>query len=164
MDIRWRQISRDFNRFLQNYRRLHNQKVQYLRVIEKHKDGYPHVHAILQFPNAVISIRNTKYFERKLYNKWKALWIHGHSDYQRPRKDRIGTLTYILKYLIKNTTKKTIWKKILKNTNPTITKTVKDVTVHTVENKIKLNGVKLGTWSRDFDWEPFYVKVIPSTH
>ncbi len=152
MDIRWRQISRDFNRFLQNFRRLHNQKVQYLRVIEKHKDGYPHVHAILQFPFATISINDTRYFERTLYRKWKTLWKGGHSDYQRPRVSGMGTISYIIKYLVKNTTAKTIWKKLL----PKPTKI--GITAKSAEEPTKLNGIKLCTWSRGFDWEPFKIE------
>ncbi len=73
MEKRWKTISRDFNRYYQEFRRFHAGKAEYLRVIEKHKDGYPHIHIIIQFPNAIIRIRNTKYFDRTLYKKWKAV-------------------------------------------------------------------------------------------
>ncbi len=160
MDIRWRQISRDFNRFLQNFRRLHNQKVQYIRVIEKHKDGYPHVHAILQFPNATIRITNIRYFERTLYRKWKNLWKGGHSDYQKPRKTAMDTISYVMKYCLKNTTRKTVWKKILSPLEPGRPKephSMSGITVISAEEPTKLYGIKICTWSRNFDWKPFKI-------
>lgn len=57
-----------------------------------------------------------------------------------------------MKYLLKNTTRKTVWKKILGKPNIT---TKKIVTVSLKTDPVKINGIKLCTWSRDFDWEPF---------
>jgi len=151
---RWKQAPNDFNRYIQKFRRLHNSPLQYLRVVEQHKDGYPHFHIILQFPNACIRIRDLRWFERKLYQNWKTQWTHGHSDYQKPRRNNIGTISYVMKYLLKNTTQKTIWKKILVNTN-TESSAKQQITSAKNVDEVKLNGVKLCTWSRNFDWEPF---------
>jgi len=153
LERRWSTCSRDFNRYLQELRRLHDRKVQYLRVVEKHKDNYPHIHIIIQFPNAIIRVTNSKYFDRTLYKKWKALWQHGHSDYQKPYRSGQGTLSYIIKYLLKNTTQKTIWKKILKLN--TVNTAVKQHGITVNASPVKINGVKLATWSRNFDWTPF---------
>ena len=111
VDERWSGISKDFNRYLQKIRRLHNTKLDYFRVVEKHRDGFPHIHVLLQWENASIRVDNSRYFDKSLYQKWRLLWQHGHSDYQKPRRASLGTLTYILKYLIKNQTQRTIWKR-----------------------------------------------------
>jgi len=161
MEIRWKQTSRDFNRFLQKFRRLHNHKVQYLRVVEKHKDGYPHIHALLQFTNAELRITANRYFDRKLYKTWRTLWTHGHSDLQQPQKTRTGTISYILKYLIKNTTWKTIWKKVLTSqhtTGKTSMRTTQTIYPLVKKEAVTLHGIKLCTWSRNFDWKPFMVE------
>ncbi len=151
----WKTVSSDFNRYLQRFRRSHNEKIQYLRVVERHKDLYPHIHIIIQFPDASIRVRDFRWFDRRIYQTWKALWKRGHSDYQKPRRNKIGTISYMMKYLLKNTTRKTIWKKLLASTSTqtgektysTVT-TVNDISCH-------IHNVKLCTWSRGFDWEPF---------
>ncbi len=169
MELQWNKIGRTFNRFIQEFRRLHHMEVQYLRVIERHKDGYPHAHAILQFPYAVIRVRNTRYFDRTLYKSWKALWKAGHSDYQKPRRSQTGTISYLMKYLTKNTTRKTIWKKLLPprdlfarstTSDDSLTNRSSKEVVHHTKIPIRHEGVKLCTWSRKFDWEPF--KMQPS--
>ncbi len=152
----WEQVSSDFNRYLQRFRRSHNEKIQYLRVVEQHKDLYPHIHIIIQFPNASIRVRDSRWFDRRIYQTWKALWKRGHSDYQKPRRSKIGTISYIMKYLIKNTTSKTIWKKILKDSKPLAKTTQHNITE---QLPVKINGVKLCTWSRNFDWEPFKMQL-----
>lgn len=150
------------------------QKLTIFRVVEQHKDGYPHIHAILQFDAACIMVSNNRYFDNLLYKKWRALWKHGHSDYQKPRNAGSRTLLYTLKYLIKNTTKRTIYKKILpisdegKSATPDKTEYAgsnSDPTSdYTSEPKdpattipVRLHGVKLATWSRDFDFTPFLI-------
>ncbi len=169
---RWLTISKDFNRYIQRFSRLHNIRINYLRVVEEHKDGYPHIHILIQFPDARIRILSSKYFDQDLYAKWRLLWKHGHTDYQRPRSRNLGTLSYILKYLIKNTTAKTIWKKIfvLPATAELLAQppSMKDLPTNVPnmdahasikslsENPTHAHGVKLCTWSRDFDWKPFF--------
>ncbi len=156
MELQWDKIGRTFNRYIQEFRRLHHMEVQYLRVVERHKDGYPHVHAILQFPYAVIHVRDSRYFDRTLYKTWKALWKAGHSDYQKPRRSKQGTISYLMKYLIKNTTRKTVWKKILPKVETTATIHEKVITTQDV----KIGKIKLCTWSRKFDWEPFKMQPL----
>ncbi len=151
----WKTISSDFNRYLQRFRRLHNEEIQYLRVIEQHKDLYPHIHIIIQFPNATIRVRDSRWFDKRIYQTWKTLWKRGHSDYQKPRRNKIGTISYIMKYLVKNTTAKTVWKKIL----PVAQMHKGGAPPSTPPESTKMNGVKLCTWSRNFDWEPFKMQL-----
>ena len=169
----WKRSSKDFNRFLQKYRRLHNTHVQYFRVIEEHKDGYPHVHSLLQFPDARIRVSNSRYFESTLYKKWKSLWLSGHSDYQKPRNGPERAIPYLMKYLLKNQTAKTVWKKILADSvSTTLQEEVSPATnveksslgLHqddssdSILSSTHLNGVKLCSWSRNFDWKPLKAK------
>ena len=106
----WERVSKDFNRYIQNVRRLHTHKVQYLRAVEVHKDGYPHLHAVLRF-RSPLRVNNSRYFDSKLYSKWKSLWRGGLSDFQPPRSKRHPIL-YIIKYASKEShTVKTLWKK-----------------------------------------------------
>lgn len=166
-DTVWQTITNDFNRYHQRLRRLHRIQIEYLRVIEEHRDGYPHIHTLLQYPSACISVENSRYFDRALYSKWKAQWREGHSDYQKPRQGATGTLSYVMKYLIKNQTSKTVWKKVLASCN---VQTVEDSTVNAkkkngrnISNVTRLptrkNGVKLCTWSRGFDFTPFVPRL-----
>lgn len=158
----WQRVSKDYNRYLQKLRRLHNCKIEYLRVVEQHKDSYPHVHALLQYPSAQLRIENHKFFDSTLYKKWKSLWTHGHSDYQKPKRSGSGTISYLMKYLLKNQTAKTIWKKLLPVQIST-PQAVKTAPIETLNAKIEkilahpthLNGVKLASWSRNFDWSHF---------
>lgn len=164
LDERWSTISIHFNRFMQSFRRLHRDNIAYLRVVEEHKDGYPHIHVLLQFPDARIRIENSRYFDKELYERWRLLWKHGHTDYQKPRSQGTGTLSYVLKYLIKNQTSKTIWKKCLpvnadvnisKDQNTTISSA--NDTDASVNHPTRLHGVKLASWSRNFDFSPFVI-------
>ncbi len=166
---RWQHCSSHFNRYIQKIRRLHSCSIEYFRVVEEHQDTFPHVHTLLQFPDARIRIENIKFFDQALYKKWKSLWPHGLSDYQKPKRSGSGTLSYLMKYLIKNQTSKTIWKKILNSgTAPTafaevtsdalLPETAQNMDVP-VLHSTHLNGVKLASWSRKFDWRPFYPNI-----
>lgn len=159
---RWATISHHYNRFIQSTRRLHRCNIEYLRVVESHKDGYPHIHVLLQFPDARIRIENTRYFTPTLYAKWKGQWQHGHSDFQKPKHSGTQTLSYILKYLIKNTTSSTIWKHVFastadvsKSSNPNSQTNPVQNTIATAQLPTHFNKVKLATWSRHFDFTPF---------
>lgn len=165
----WDSVSSNYNRYIQKLRRLHGCPVQYLRTLESHKNDYAHCHSILQFPDARIRVDNHKYFTPSLHAKWKLLWSHGLSDYQVPKTKGTSQLTYILKYIIKNQTSKTIWKKILKsqcvvnsadaqpsNTSTDSSENQFDFSVAPVSK----NGAKLCSWSRNFDFKPFYQMPI----
>jgi hypothetical protein len=129
-------------------------------VVERHKDGYPHLHSILQFPNARIRVLNSRYFDNEIYSQWKSQWKHGHSDYQRPRRGGVGTLSYVLKYLIKNQTSKTIWKKILPSATTVTEESTSTNTKASSTTKlpVHIHGVKLATWSRGFDFSVFMAR------
>lgn len=162
----YRAVSLDYNRFLQRLRRLHRLQIEYLRVIEEHRDGYPHIHALLQYPSACIRVENTRYFDRMLYQRWKTLWRKGHSDYQKPRQNSIGTLSYIMKYLIKNQTQKTVWKKVFAHSvdvkSSASTNSFRHI-AKTTGAPVRLNGIKLCSWSRKFDFSPFVMSSKQAT-
>ncbi len=149
----WKKASKAYNRFVQKWRRVSNQKIQYIRSIESHKDGYPHIHTIIQYPFACIRIKNSYYFDRRIYQIWKSHWEHGFSDYKKPTKLESRTLSYLMKYMTKTTTRKTIYKKIL----PKQTSTQKEQDPPQKTLTTKINGVKICTWSRNFDWKPFMI-------
>ena len=169
----WKQCSKDFNRFIQKLRRYHRDKIEYLRVVEQHKDQFPHIHVLLQFTRISIQVRDNRWFDREMYKRWKGLWTHGLSDFQTPKKSRLGTLSYLLKYMNKNTTSKTLWKKVYANTvensdqkEDSSTSSKMDVgakkTTETeskgktvVTNPIYLHGIKLLSWSRNFNFSVF---------
>ncbi len=164
---RWESISTDFNRYCQRFRRLHKYGLEYLRVYEEHKDGYPHIHCLVQFPYAAIRIENARYFDKELYQRWRLLWPHGHTDYQKPRQTGTGALSYVMKYLIKNQTSKTVWKKVLSSsaqpvcadvsiTPDSLTSNAPNTNAHVIPTlPTHMNGVKLCSWSRKFDFRPF---------
>ncbi len=114
LDDTWNKANSDFNRYIQKLRRLHEDKIQYLRTIEAHADGYPHFHAILRFPT-VLTIYNSRYFRKDVYTTWKKAWSHGHSDAQPPRNKQ-SPLAYIIKYATKQSGNK-IWMKYYQHLN-----------------------------------------------
>lgn len=148
-------------------------EIEYLRVIEFHDDGYPHIHVLFQYPSACLRIENSRFFDRALYQRWKYLWKHGLSDFQRPKYSGVRAVSYILKYLIKNQTSKTVWRKILqsnieisgekedlqKSTESTpqnsLDSTISNSAFENTPLPIRLHGVKLCTWSRNFDFTQF---------
>ena len=106
----WKGVSHDFNRFIQRFRRLHTDGVEYLRTVEAHVDDYPHLHGLIQFKTGLV-IENGKYFEDQLFQKWKTgLWQCGLSDFQVPSGEKTDAVRYIIKYITKTNTKKTIWR------------------------------------------------------
>ncbi len=63
-----------------------------------------------------------------------------------------------MKYLIKNTTRKTIYKKVYSSSEVQASSdglTIPAKAVVVTSLPIKKNGVKLATWSRGFDFTPF---------
>lgn len=110
----WRRANHDFNRFIQRIRRVHDPGCQYIRTVEAHQDLYPHIHAVLQFSQA-LTVENNKYFDDGLYRKWKGLWISGLSDFQAPNVRTQVAVLYIIKYITKSHAKKTIWQKLYAN-------------------------------------------------
>lgn len=115
METSWRTLSKNYNRYIQRFRRQFPlSDIQYIRAIEAHKDGYPHIHEILQFKNS-LNVKDARYFDPELFRRFKGLWSHGLSDYQPPRGDKQPIL-YLIKYISKSSNShRTIWKKMLKN-------------------------------------------------
>lgn len=128
----WRRVARDWNRYIQRIRRLHNMPVGYLRTIEAHEDLYPHLHAILDFGDAKIRVTNSKFFDKSLYHSWKFQWTSGVSDYQRPYPNsKHSPLLYIIKYISKDSTKKTIWRKYYADAKPRDAQSISELTTKT---------------------------------
>jgi len=104
--------SKQFNRFVQKVRVLMKpNKIEYLRVIEYHKDGTPHIHAVLQSSD-VFKVNNTKYIDRRLYLKLQKCWKYGFSDPRPINSNAVNPVLYCLKYMTKNTTMSTVWRKM----------------------------------------------------
>lgn len=141
---------------------MQSPQIQYLRVLEEQKSKHCHIHVLLQLPHASLRINNSRYFDSTLYSRWKSLWSHGLSDYQVPRKQKSGAIAYVLKYVTKNATCKTIWKKLITQDIATSAKEQKNRSNSTETSTssvapVKKYGVKLVTWSRDFSFAPFRV-------
>lgn len=160
----WGKVAIDFNRYIQRLRRLHPCSVHYLRTVESHQDYYPHLHAILQF-GSPITVKNVRYFDNDLYAKWKSLWPCGISDYQPPLNTRKLPILYIIKYISKSHTTKTIWKKLYADisciaSEKSHSQTTMKPTVSNAEQSSLLNNptsffckkykIKQCTWSRGF--------------
>lgn len=179
-NITWSRVPKDYNRWVQRMRRKHRCRIEYFRSVEKHQDGYPHIHCLIQFPDARIKVHNLEYFDVILYRKWKDWWPHGLSDFQVPKSKAVGQLTYIMKYITKNSTVKTVWKKIYalnvdkvtttskeatdvsageesKNSTVAVTNTISSSTTLLTSKRSTLQhcGIKLLTWSRSFDFSVF---------
>ena len=65
-----------------------------------------------------------------------------------------------MKYCLKNTTSSTIWKKILMDSpatsaKPSNTANTTQKSTNSYVSPVKSYGVKLATWSRNFDFKPF---------
>jgi len=106
----WKSVSKDFNRFITYQRRLHRTGLAYIRTVEAHEDLYPHIHVVIQHKHGIL-IRNRRYFDENLYKKWKESWTRGLSDFQAPLSSSEYPTLYIVKYITKNHTLKTLWKK-----------------------------------------------------
>ena len=176
----WYKITRTFNHYITDLRRFHHDKLQYLRVVEEHQDGYPHIHCIIQFQNVGIRVQDARWFDSSLYKQWKNRWVHGHSDIQCPRGTRTHVLAYVLKYCLKNRTASTVWKKVLldsnnsqdqDNTDSIQTQSDQDIVNsatsgdHNINDQVGISvppvkkyGVKYLTWSRNFNFKPFIVE------
>lgn len=98
----WEYCTPDYNRFMARIRRKYGQCYG-VRVIEAHKNGYPHIHVVLIFAK--------KWFNTFFYNgKWRVTekrlgledcWKYGFSDIQGLSGFH-GAVSYLGKYLMKN--------------------------------------------------------------
>ena len=171
----WESISKDFNRYVQKIRRLHNSPIQYLRCVEAHADGYPHLHCILQFPS-VQTVNHGQYFDKLLHSKWKQLWSFGLSDFKVFRSKQ-SPILYMMKYISKSTnTHKTLWKKLLiaQTSTPQVVHDVPTETKDASPDQIKYAltllkckefKIKQLSWSRLFQlplcrWQDEQLKIV----
>lgn len=178
----WKSVSKDFNRFIQRWRRFQT-GIHYLRTVEAHQDLYCHIHCLAQLKHGVF-VTDSRWFDDKLYQKWRGLWTLGHSDFQAPKTDRRNSLLYIVKYISKTHTLKTLWKHIfahttaVSNQTPTIQQ-CKNTSNHTTAQNATMTDlqsaqfqlinnptlffckqfkVKQCTWSRGFKF-PTYERI-----
>ncbi len=94
---RWWHTSRHVTDYVQRLRRGTGQHVEYLRVLESHKDYNPHVHMLLYFPNP-FRIQDKRYIARDFFDKLQHWWPHGFS---KPEVIRSDVWNYTLKYFRK---------------------------------------------------------------
>lgn len=114
----WIRTTNDSNRFIQRVQRKVG-NLEYLRVLESHKDGYPHIHLHLRFRSGNRLRQNGKFIINHKFNQLKRQWTHGLTDFQCPRERTSSInfpLGYVLKYIGKSTSTNTLWSRIL---NPT---------------------------------------------
>lgn len=105
--LAWWRVSRDVSDFIQRVRRRFPQegsvqRIEYVRVIERHQDFYPHAHVLLRFP-VVVKIERGRYFDTHFYTNLQRCWRHGHS---KPEVLRYAgrpnfAFNYVLKYFLK---------------------------------------------------------------
>lgn len=164
----WKRVTKDYNRFFQKFRRLHRGGCEYIRTIECHADNYPHLHAVIQFKHGIL-VSNGRYFDEDLFKKWKTFWECGHTDFQAPYAGSQYPVLYIVKYISKNGSLKTLWKRYysahpVKDTSvlPVAQNTVATSTHSSViKNTETLNPstffckqfkIKQCSWSRNFEF------------
>ncbi len=94
---RWWHTSRHVTDYVQRVRRGTGQHVEYLRVLESHKDYNPHVHLLLYFPTP-FRIQDKRYIPRELFDNLQRWWSHGFS---KPEVIRTDVWNYTLKYFRK---------------------------------------------------------------
>lgn len=98
LDQAWEGIGKEYNKWISKMRRRYG-KIQAIRVWEAHKDGWPHIHAIL--------IYESKEFNAFFYNgTWRVQekhdleWDCGFTDVEALSSVR-GGISYVVKYLSK---------------------------------------------------------------
>jgi len=94
---RWWHTSRHVTDYVQRLRRGLRQHVEYLRVLESHKDYNPHVHILLYFPDA-FWVQNKRYLTKEFFDNLQHWWPHG---YSKPEVIRHDCWKYTLKYFRK---------------------------------------------------------------
>ena len=175
LDDCWQSCSKLFNRFHQRYKRKISH-AEYIRTIEIHKNGRPHIHCVIQSltpfscKHGYDKQGNTKYFCSKgHYLSLRDLWTLGHSDFVflRPNVIEFGSVPsdkqttswamhYVLKYTVKDSTSRTLRKKLFPNYKPDISKRksiikLPDSVEHTAFLELlKKNKIRQCSWSRGF--------------
>ena len=174
-EVCWQSCSKMFNRFHQKYKRKLS-KAEYIRTIEIHKNGRPHIHAVIQSTSAFpckLGFDNSgkpRYFcKQDLYIQMRSLWTLGHSDFNflrplviefnSPPSDKQTTswaMHYVLKYTVKDSTSRTLRKKLFPNYKPDPVKRASiiklpDSPEHTAFLQVlKDNKIRQCSWSRGF--------------
>lgn len=159
----WKRVSTDFNRYHQAIKRLHNSNIQYIRCVEAHEDGYPHLHVILQFSTS-LTVNNARYFDSNLYSRWKKLWTCGLSDF-KPLQSGTKPVSYLEKYISKfSSSRKTVWKKtmMIVNQNAYVNNNgivhLLPVARNVVASKKVVTGAEIDSTDIKFYWTNKYCK------
>ena len=114
----WWTVSKDTTAYVQKIRRYFGDRnvVEFLRVIEPHRDFYPHVH-ILFYLETPIQVENGRYFNDKVFYAIRDRWERGFSKPEVLRKPN-AAFAYCLKYFLKQLSVE----KTTKSTDPPIDK------------------------------------------
>lgn len=106
--LRWWWISRDVTAYIQRIRRRYQPlgPIEFLRVIERHKDYEPHVHLLLHFQGA-LRVDNGKFFDRQFFDDLQRQWKFGFDKPEVLRKPD-AAFSYALKYFLKQISDQTV--------------------------------------------------------
>jgi len=103
----WWSCSKDTTNYIQKVRRYFGKsnRCEFLRVIEPHKDWYPHVHILFYFKKP-LQVQNGRYFDDRLFYGLQKMWGNGFSKPEVLRKPN-AAFSYVLKYFLKQLSIKT---------------------------------------------------------
>jgi len=103
----WWSCSKDTTNYIQKVRRYfgNSNHCEFIRVIEPHKDWYPHVHLLLYFRRP-LRVENGRYFDDRLFYNLQKMWGNGFSKPEVLRKPN-AAFSYVLKYFLKQLSIKT---------------------------------------------------------
>lgn len=83
-----KEIGKEFTKYLKRIRKNYGVPIRYILVFESHKDGFPHLHALIHEQGEPLTKRQIQ-----------AEWPHGHSQ---AKLCDIQASTYVTKYLSKS--------------------------------------------------------------
>lgn len=106
----WTQAKQRFQNFYYQVKRRYKDGA-FLYVIEDHKDGWPHVHALIFLP--AYYYERDKYVRNSFRDEIKSYWPYGISDIQRPKRNRTDSIiSYSLKYSTKSSSSSYFYKRL----------------------------------------------------
>lgn len=102
---RWQAIHNDLNRYQQKLKRgteKSGQYIEYLAVIESHKDRNPHAHVLLYFTNP-IRVEKKRFISNILFTFIESQWTHGHAKVEVLKHSNVPefAFNYCFKYFLK---------------------------------------------------------------
>jgi len=108
-DSNWKRVTSDWAKFMSRLRRRHG-KIQQVRMLEAHKSGFVHLHAIIIFETRRFNLKKwySRHREKHIYilrsekqrQALKDLWPHGNMDIEGVYNLH-GAIGYLTKYMTK---------------------------------------------------------------